>query len=286
MFTFLRMKRDWVYIIVAVIVVLLVLLVWVGSFLLICYYLKDWTERGQFGDLFGAVNALFSGLAFAGLIMTIWLQRRDLQYQRESIEQTNQEMQHQTRKIDIQNKTLKQQQFDNTFFELLRMLQTIVDDLTLNVEYSRYIDMPDKKSSFTCTGRNVFQELFINRFYKVVAGSSQGIESLHDEIKNNGVDRTFVRDELQFLSHYIRFVYRIVKYVDETTLLANDDEKYNYVSFLRATLSNYEQMILFYKCNTKTGQKYVMPLFDRYDLFGNIDVNRLMNNIEGNNATS
>ena len=29
-----------------------------------------WTNRGQFGDMFGAVNALFSGLAFAGIIFT------------------------------------------------------------------------------------------------------------------------------------------------------------------------------------------------------------------------
>ena len=278
------MKKYWTYIAWLFVVFLIVLLIWGGSYLIICYYLKGWTERGQFGDLFGAVNALFSGLAFAGLIMTIWLQRRDLQYQRKSIEQTNQEMQHQTREFDVQNQTLKQQQFDNTFFELLRMLQTIVDDLTLNVEYSRYIDMPDQKLSFTCTGRNVFQELFINRFYKVVAGSSHGIESLHDEVKNNGVDRTFARDELKFLYHYIRFVYRIVKYVDETTLLTSDEEKYNYVSFLRATLSNYEQMILFYNCCTKAASNNIRLLFDRYDLFSNVDVNRLMSNIKTNGA--
>src|SRR4051812_39554935 len=30
-------------------------------------------RRGIFGDMFGAVNALFSGLAFAGIIFTIFL---------------------------------------------------------------------------------------------------------------------------------------------------------------------------------------------------------------------
>ncbi len=33
---------------------------------------------GVFGDAFGVLNALFSGLAFAGLIVTILLQRRDI----------------------------------------------------------------------------------------------------------------------------------------------------------------------------------------------------------------
>ena len=31
--------------------------------------------RGQFGDMFGAVNAFFSGLAFAGIVFTINTQR-------------------------------------------------------------------------------------------------------------------------------------------------------------------------------------------------------------------
>ncbi|KAB1230200.1 hypothetical protein [Chryseobacterium viscerum] len=33
--------------------------------------------RGTFGDMFGAANALFTGLSFLGLIITILLQRRD-----------------------------------------------------------------------------------------------------------------------------------------------------------------------------------------------------------------
>lgn len=42
-------------------------------------------ERGQFGDIFGGVNALFTGLAFAGVIYTILLQRRELELQREEL---------------------------------------------------------------------------------------------------------------------------------------------------------------------------------------------------------
>ena len=115
---------------------LVVFFLWIGSYFLISKYISDSPEiKGQFGDSFGAVNALFSGLAFAGLIITILLQRKDLQYQRTAIEQTNVEMKNQTKEFDIQNSTLKRQQFENTFFELLRMLQTITDDLSLNISY-------------------------------------------------------------------------------------------------------------------------------------------------------
>jgi hypothetical protein len=57
------------------------------------FSLPDWPTRGQFGDLFGAVNATFSGLAFAGLIYAILLQREDLQLQRTELELTRQELQ-------------------------------------------------------------------------------------------------------------------------------------------------------------------------------------------------
>lgn len=59
----------------------------------IYFSLPDWPTRGQFGDLFGAVNATFSGLAFAGLIYAILLQREDLQLQRNELELTRQELQ-------------------------------------------------------------------------------------------------------------------------------------------------------------------------------------------------
>ena len=39
--------------------------------------LPDWQTRGQFGDVFGVVNALFSGLAFAGIVYTILTQREE-----------------------------------------------------------------------------------------------------------------------------------------------------------------------------------------------------------------
>ena len=41
-----------------------------------------WVLRGQFGDSFGAINALFSGLAFAGVIIALVFQRRELAFQR------------------------------------------------------------------------------------------------------------------------------------------------------------------------------------------------------------
>jgi hypothetical protein len=68
-----------------------VLALW-SSALLVVYFLPSWAERGQFGDLFGSVNALFSGLAFAGVIYAIFLQRKELSFQRNELELQREEM--------------------------------------------------------------------------------------------------------------------------------------------------------------------------------------------------
>lgn len=49
-------------------------------------------DRGTFGDMFGAVNTLFSGLAFAAVVYAILLQRDDLQLQREDLRLQREEL--------------------------------------------------------------------------------------------------------------------------------------------------------------------------------------------------
>lgn len=43
---------------------------------------------GQFGDMFGALTSLYSGLAFAGIVITLWMQREELTLQRNELQQT------------------------------------------------------------------------------------------------------------------------------------------------------------------------------------------------------
>jgi hypothetical protein len=69
----------------------------------------DWEQRGQFGDMFGAVNALFSALAFAILIHTMWLQREELALQREELEQTREELRRSANAQEASQKALEDQ---------------------------------------------------------------------------------------------------------------------------------------------------------------------------------
>jgi hypothetical protein len=47
--------------------------------------LPAWETRGIFGDMFGAANALFSGLTFAGMVYTLLMQNTELQLQRDEL---------------------------------------------------------------------------------------------------------------------------------------------------------------------------------------------------------
>lgn len=68
------------------------------------YFFCDWGVSGTFGDTFGALNALFSGLAFAGVIVTILIQRNELKNQRIELSLQRIEMQ-ETRKEFLLNRT-------------------------------------------------------------------------------------------------------------------------------------------------------------------------------------
>jgi hypothetical protein len=59
---------------------------------LVYLLLPNWNDRASFGDMFGAVSTLFSGLAFAGVIYAIFLQRRELELQRYELEMTREEL--------------------------------------------------------------------------------------------------------------------------------------------------------------------------------------------------
>lgn len=89
--------------------VLLVAILWVISWLLLTTLIPTPSERGQFGDMFGSVNALFSGLAFAGLIFTIHLQREELAMQREELRLQREEMRLQREEMQASREQLTNQ---------------------------------------------------------------------------------------------------------------------------------------------------------------------------------
>ncbi len=106
--------------------------------------LAGWPSRaGEFGDMFGAVNALFSGLAFVGVVYAILLQADELRLQREELAlqreelrlnrgemaASREELAGQKQQLEIQNRTATRQAFENTFFQMIGQLHMFSSNL-------------------------------------------------------------------------------------------------------------------------------------------------------------
>lgn len=105
-----------------------------GTFLIIAfifpfivnYFFSDWTKSGTFGDTFGALNALFSGLALAGVIVTILIQRTELKNQRVELSLQRNEMK-ETWKEFLLNRTT------SLVYNQLDRFEKALSELTINL---------------------------------------------------------------------------------------------------------------------------------------------------------
>ena len=104
---------------------------WGISIIVLCWLFPIIGIRGQFGDSFGAINSLFAGLAFAGVIFAIILQKKELELQRQELKETRDEIRGQKEQLQAQDQTLKKQNFENSFFQLLSFHNEIVNSLEL-----------------------------------------------------------------------------------------------------------------------------------------------------------
>lgn len=258
-------------------VMIVMVLVLFLSNLCLVFLPYDENERGTFGDQFGAVNALFSGLAFAGLIYTIILQRhdlklqrRDLRLQREELALTRKEMEEQTAEFEKQNETLKIQRFENTFFNMMSQFQEVVNNLTVKVTTSSGI--------YESKGRDVFQAQFEKTVVYVdlknEAKNKARFRGMKSALEKYNLDGYLYSDTPTCFDHYFRLLYRILKFVKTTSLVTTYEEEYEYTAMLRAVLSRYELVWLFYNGLTY-GENKLKPLIERYAMLSNLRTDML-----------
>ncbi len=237
------------------------------------FFVSNENTRGTFGDQFGAVNALFSGLAFTGLIYTIILQRRDLklqrhdlQLQRKELELTRGELHNQTEQYAIQNKTLAVQRFENTFFQMLSLHHEIVNGLSFQY-IDRKLSGNDLSSEMVETmahGREVF-----DMAYNYSTSSGWGFKrSMKSIILKEGI-KGYNDSSIPILfDHYFRNLYRIIKFTEDSSLI-DDVEKNEYIDILRAQLSPYELIWIYYN-GLSDGKDRMKSYIQRYSLLNNI----------------
>ncbi|MDH1602313.1 MULTISPECIES: putative phage abortive infection protein [unclassified Empedobacter] len=252
------------------------------------YYLKnDKFELNELGDfLSGSVAStwslaglLFVYVAFLGQKQQLLQQQLEILYNQFELKQNRLELKSQRLEMTLQNDTLKVQKFENTFFQMLSLFHSIVNSMDIN-EYG------DKHH----TGREFFNYLKndLNRSFRVYLNENRDPytqkrlnESDLDEKNIIYIYGKIYSQYRNYLSHYFRTYYHIIKLIDNT----EDIDKNRYISIARAQLSSSEQILLFYNCLHTNGREKFKPLIEEYTLFNNIDYSLLVNDQIKNSYT-
>ncbi len=209
------------------------------------------------------MNACFSLLAFAAVVITFVIQNR---------------------KDNNNEKLARKSQFENVFFNMTSTFEEIVSHLVYKepvkdianplLQSSLYQSNEATKATVPETekiyqGRQIFRYLYLEKF--VTGGNGQMVRGIKGLVETSpGISMNDIREYFfdGTLDHYFRYAYRIVKYV-KTSKLIDDDEREGYASIFRAQLSCFELLVLFFNCLGMDENKF-KHLVEDYHLFNNI----------------
>lgn len=224
-------------------------------------------DVGVFGDSAGLLNAFFSFLAFMAVLLTIYLQSR----------KDGHDKQNGARML-----------FEQEFFSMVGMLENIVAHLKFTdkepAKDRKMIDDIVKKlyggfnseskveekqpDSVVVEGREVFKYIYAER---------ENYNLLQYVSKEKDLRQSAQAQEMCFdgtLDHYFRYLYRILKHIDQSELLGKLDEpekeREYYAHLLRAQLSNYELLMLFYNGLLGENPHTIKSLIEKYAMFNNL----------------
>jgi len=201
-------------------------------------------------------------------------QIKEFELQREELSQTREV-------FTIQSQTLKVQQFESTFFNLINLHHQIVNAIDL-VSYEKKPAMSVREIAeqmnksgdrIITTGRDTFVKFrkgLENEYKKVIESDSEQDEFY---IINTAYDNYYLRHQSD-LGHYFRNLYHIFKFINNSSI----EDKSRYTSLVRAQLSNDELVLLFYNSISKNGIDKFKPLIEKYHLLKNLNQTTLINN--------
>lgn len=202
----------------------------------------DFYNTGQIGDTIGGIMGPFVAIAAAILtFLAFWIQYKANEQQR---------------------KDIALERFESNLFELIHIQQDITNNLIFMQE----------ETTNHIKGRDVFQFFYENynfgmdEQYDKQTPIIVGVKTL---MEHQNVDKYTDLKELGCLDHYFRHLYRVIKYIDDSKVI-DDKQKCGYTSLVRASLSQYELIMLFYNCLSSNGAKKFKPLIEKYAIFNNI----------------
>ncbi|MFQ2750206.1 putative phage abortive infection protein [Aeromonas caviae] len=213
------------------------------------FYNSKLLDIGIFGDSYGALNTLFSGLAFTGIIVSIYFQSQELA-------ETRRDINRQTMEFESQTEVLRKQAFENTFFQMLTVFRSNSESVYIN-------EVNDDESIDVFTGRKAFRKLLIlirSSFYRRM-GRNKGTPLEVMRKVYIMFDRTYNIS----VGPYYRTLYQIMKFIDDSSI--SDLDKKLYSNILRAQISSYELSVIFYCGLSIYGDGLFKGYLEKYEFF-------------------
>ncbi|MBV4435379.1 hypothetical protein GTH52_06905 [Clostridium tyrobutyricum] len=161
-----------------------------------------------------------------------------------------------------QNKNVNIQRFENTLFNLLSFNNDIINSIIYN----------DKK------GREYFEIAYnqLKAFYKENKKNYTHIKDYIQELNSiRNVYEKFYKLNQRYIGHYFRNLYHIIKFIDRNNIINQNDKEY-YASLVRAQLSTYEMLLIFYNSMNKYSEGKFLLLIRKYDLLQQLDETLLL----------
>lgn len=228
----------------------IVIVIWLGNLIAmpLLYTASDGgtSSAGTAGDMFGGITALFSGLAFAGLVTTLFMQRKELELQRKELRQTRE--------------VFSVQRFENTFFGLIRLFNEHINSIEETYSSRSVRDGTNAKTVLKGRAALVLIATHLPKPNEdIIDGSDNFGEPIKKGNRTKPFDEMISEYESMFdkyldsnLGPYFRLIYNILRHVENTKFSedtsADERAKLVYSKILRAHLNSSEAKLLMFNC--------------------------------------
>lgn len=230
----------------------------------------DLEKAGQFGDMFGVLTSLFSGLAFIGVLYTSLQQHEELNIAKSA--------------NNAEKITQEKQRFENTFFALLEQHNNLIQIIT-------------KKEVLSVGQKSVSGNITIDMGVKINPSFVQrALRELTEKDFNGKVNEINLKNIKSKLiayyspiNQYFRVLYQILKFIESADNFPFEEngfsaEKKFYSNIVRSFLSEELYWLLAINCYCEKGNnddfwKYKI-LIEKYSFLEHINLENTLLPVE------
>jgi hypothetical protein len=226
----------------------------------------EFDDLGPFGDfLAGSTVPLFTLVSSIGVILTLRMQQKQLEMQREELQNSIVEMQ-ETRKVMIeQGETMTLQRFESTFFNMLNLHSTIIKSLSISDDIgTRFTE----RETFKVLVRQIAAR-YNNDGYQ---SQKKELYKVADEL--DFAYRAVYNNNEPMFGQYFKNLGIMVKFVDASNI--SNENKQMYMEMIKSQFSSKESTVLIYHGISKQGRD-ILNIIRKYNLIEGYDSRLLVN---------